>query len=1106
VPVVEFRILGSISARVDGRELPLGGPKQRGLLAILLLEANERVSRDRLIEGLWGESAPPSAEHTLDGYVSRLRKTLGRDRITRSSGGYVLRVEVGELDLVRFERLALEGHEQLAAGDAAASASSLAAALALWHGLPLADVLEQPFAAWESARLEERRLAVLEERIDADLAAGAASELVGELEALVREHPLRERLLASLMRALYRAGRQAAALEVFRSARRRFADELGIEPGPRLAQLERLILEHDPSLLAEPLAPARIRRRVRQTRRHAAAVLVLVGAVSGATVLVLLTRTHGGGQPRGAASARLSRLDVRTGRLVSVPQLSAAPASIAVGNGSLWIADTSGNDLLRANINTGAVTDRIPLTAQPGAVAVGAGSVWVASTTGSSVTRVDMTTDSVTQVTPVGGSVTTLAFVDGALWVGDAADDAVLRVEPRSGQVDQTVTVGVQPSAITAGAGLIWVAGYDTGTVVAVDPSSGAPVDSVHVGGGPTALAFAAGSLWVANRLDGTVSRVNPRNVHVAETLSTGSAPVALAAADGSVWVANQASGTITRIDTTRDSVSSTTPIGGRPTALTMAASTADKGASVWVGTLPPLRRRGGTLVLLQTRRFFSTDAQINYDLPPAQFLGLVNDGLVSFDHTAGPQGLQLVPDLALAIPTVADGGRSFTFRLRPAIRYSTGRLVQASDFARGVRRLFRVRSPGAGFFEVLVGGRRCLAHPSTCTLAQGVVANDSTRTVTFKLSTPDPDFLFKLATGFVIPVPPGTPMHDVGTHPIPGTGPYRLSEIGPRRITLLRNARFREWSAAAQPNGLPNRIEWRFGLTPDQEIAAVEQGRADWASDFGSDLAAILRNHKANVHSNVFPTLFFLQVNTNNPPFNDVRVRQALNYAVDRAVVTRLYGGLLANDPSCQTIPPGLPGYRRYCPYTLAPGQQGRWTAPNLRRARSLVAASRTRGAPVTIWDVSDTGRAEPIILYLARLLRTLGYRPRVRVVTSRQLQQAPFAIRAQVDLIPVSFGPDWPSPAETYSLFLSCGGPYNWNDFCDHTLDRKARQAEALRITDPRRSAAQWAAIDRQMVDRAVWVPLTSQRIVDVVSKRLRNYEFSPVYHFLPAQASLP
>lgn len=1104
--VVEFGILGSISVRVDGRELPLGGPKQRGLLAILLLAANARVSRDRLIEGLWGERAPPSAEHTLDGYVSRLRKTLGGDRIARSSGGYVLRVEACELDLDRFERLVLEGNEQLTAGDAAAGGSSLAAALALWRGLPLADVLQQPFAAWESARLEERRLVVLEERIDADLAAGTASELVGELEALVREHPLRERLLASLMLALYRAGRQAAALEVFRSARRRFADELGIEPGPRLAQLERLILEHDPSLIVESPAPARIRRRVRHARRDAAAVLVLVvGAVCGGIVLGLLTRAHGGGQS--GASARLSRLDVRTDRVVAVPQLSAAPASLAVGNGSLWIADASGNDLLRADISTGAVTDRIPLTAQPGAVAVGAGSVWVASTTGSSVTRVDMTTDSVTQVTPVGGSVTTLAFVDGSLWAGDAANDAVLRVEPRSGQVDQAVAVGARPSAIAAGVGLIWVAGYDTGAIYAIDPSSGVPVASVHVGEGPTSLVFAAGSLWVANRLDGTVSRVDPRRVRVMETLSAGSAPVALAATGRSVWVANESSGTITRIDVTRSRVSSTTPVGGRPAALATAPSTGDRDTSVWVGTLPPLRRRGGTLVLLQTHRFLSTDPQIGFaELPPAQFLGLVNDGLVSFDHTAGSQGLQLVPDLALAIPPAADGGRSFTFRLRPAIRYSTGRLVKASDFARGMRRVFRVRSPGAGLFEALVGSKLCLAHPSACTLARGVIANDSTRTVTFELSAPDPDFLFKLALGLVIPVPPGTPMHDVGRHPIPGTGPYRLSAIGPRRITLTRNELFREWSAAAQPNGLPDRIEWRFGLTPDQEIAAVEHGRADWASDFGSNLAAVVRNQTAQVHSNVFPTLFFLQINTNNPPFNDVRARRALNYAVDRAVVARLYGGTLGNDPTCQTIPPGLPGYRRYCPYTLVPGPHGHWTAPDLGHARALVTASHTRGATVTIWDVSDTGRAEPVVPYLARLLRTLGYRPRVRVVTSRQLQQAPFAVRAQVDLIPVTFGPDWPSPAETYSFFLSCGGAYNWNDFCDHTLDRRARQAEALRIADPKRSDAQWAAIDRQLVDRAALVPLTSQRIVDIVSKRLRNYEFSPVYHFLPAQASLP
>ena len=169
---MQFVILGPIEARSDGRPLVLGGPKQRAVLAILLLHANEPVSRDHLIDGLWGESPPPSARHTLDDYVSRLRRALGADRIERRPPGYVLRVEPGELDLQNFEALLENGRHAAAAGDAAGARDSLREALTLWRGRALADLEYEPFASVEAARLEERRVLALEARIDAELRLG----------------------------------------------------------------------------------------------------------------------------------------------------------------------------------------------------------------------------------------------------------------------------------------------------------------------------------------------------------------------------------------------------------------------------------------------------------------------------------------------------------------------------------------------------------------------------------------------------------------------------------------------------------------------------------------------------------------------------------------------------------------------------------------------------------------------------------------------------------------------------------------------------------------------------------------------------------------------
>jgi DNA-binding SARP family transcriptional activator len=240
---VYFRILGPLEVVEEGRPLPLGGPRQRALLAILLLRANQVVSSDRLIDELWGESAPPTAAKVIQVYVSKLRKQLGESRLVTRAPGYGLVLDESELDLFRFERLVGEARQE-----PARAAELLREALALWHGAPLADLEYEQFAQTEITRLEELRLSAVEERIDADLVAGAHREALGELEALVAAHPLRERLAGQLMLALYRSGRQAEALDVYQNARRTLVDEIGLEPTPALQRLERAILNQDSGL------------------------------------------------------------------------------------------------------------------------------------------------------------------------------------------------------------------------------------------------------------------------------------------------------------------------------------------------------------------------------------------------------------------------------------------------------------------------------------------------------------------------------------------------------------------------------------------------------------------------------------------------------------------------------------------------------------------------------------------------------------------------------------------------------------------------------------------------------------------------------------------
>src|SRR5580765_8017719 len=244
---VDFRLLGPLEVVVGDDPLPLGQPKQRTLLALLLLRANEVVSRETAIDALWAESPPERAANALQVYVHGLRKAVGAERISLRGAGYSIAVDGDELDLHRFERLVAQGQGALARGDAAGAVERLAAALACWRGEPLADLPGDALTD-ERTRLAELRVAAVELHTDARLAAGRDEDLVPELEALVAVHPYRERLRGQLMLALYRADRQAEALDAFQSARRVLREELGLEPGPALREVERAILRQDPSL------------------------------------------------------------------------------------------------------------------------------------------------------------------------------------------------------------------------------------------------------------------------------------------------------------------------------------------------------------------------------------------------------------------------------------------------------------------------------------------------------------------------------------------------------------------------------------------------------------------------------------------------------------------------------------------------------------------------------------------------------------------------------------------------------------------------------------------------------------------------------------------
>jgi DNA-binding SARP family transcriptional activator len=281
---MEFRLLGPLEVCEGSRTLTIGAPKQRALLAYLLLHHGEVVPVGRLADALWEDAPPATATKTIQVYVAQLRKTLGDGLLVTGPGGYVAALNGHHLDVARFERDLDEGGRAIEAGEHAAAARALGEALGLWRGAPLADLPQTHAIRDHAVRLDEERLWALEHRIDADLALGRHERLVPELQELVGEHPLRERLRAQLMIALYRSGRQAEALESYRGGRALLVEQLGLEPGAELQQLERSILTHDPALDGPrpPRSPVPHRRR--------AAALTAGALFSAAALLAVVTR------------------------------------------------------------------------------------------------------------------------------------------------------------------------------------------------------------------------------------------------------------------------------------------------------------------------------------------------------------------------------------------------------------------------------------------------------------------------------------------------------------------------------------------------------------------------------------------------------------------------------------------------------------------------------------------------------------------------------------------------------------------------------------------------------------------------------------------------
>ena len=1118
--MIDYRILGPLEVSADGQAIEVGGPRLRVLLAVLLLRANEPVPRDVLVHELWGEQPPAGAQHSLDVYVSRLRKSLGAAAngpvVATRPGAYSLQLADEQVDARRFERLVTEGRAALGRNEPGQAAAKLRAALQLWRGPALADLSNGQGPGVEAARLEELRLGAIVDRIDADLALGRHADVTGELEALVAAYPLRERLHEQLMIALYRSGRQAEALEAYQAARRTLVDDLGLEPGPALQRLERAILRQDASLDLPgqgPAAPgAGLAGRPRRSwlrgpnRAKQLSAVVVASAVALALLAAMTTR----GQAQLAAGPNtVGVIDAGKGALTEVVPRVGRPNGVAYGAGAAWVTDSADDVLLRVD-PAGQVIDRIPVGHGPAGVAVGDGEVWVANELDGTVSEVNPGSGTQVSVIPVGTGPSAIAFGYGSVWVANVTSDTLSRINAATGAVAPAIALSSAPAGVAVGAGAVWVISQQTGTLQRVDPASNRLSRPITIGQSPDGLAVGAGMIWVADA-GGTLIRLDPRTAK-ARTITVGGAPAGVVYASHAVWVANGIGGTVSRIDPVTGAAQ-LIRVGNEPTTLAAA------GDHVWATVLPALTsHRGGTLTViaqqLQDHPAPPTDPAVAYYGETWQILSMTNDGLVGYRRVAGLAGDQLVPDLATALPAPADGGTTYVFRLRAGLRYSTGALVRPEDFRRAIERVFMIdkkQNPGIlHFYAGIVGARRCEHRPGPCDLARGIVTNDAARTVTFYLTAPDPEFLYKLAFPWAYAVPPGVPDHKISAAQLPATGPYLTKSLVPGHTwTLVRNPRFRQWSQQAQPGGYPGRIIVRSDVGPRQAVSAVEHGGADVLLAPPPDAVGQLATHyTSQLHSGPLAATFALTLNTRIPPFNRLAARRALNYAINRNTVIALNGGPLTAQSTCQILPPTMSGYQPYCPYTLQPGPGGAWRAPDLARAEQLVRASGTRGDKVTVLagnlsapvPTPSTGR------YVVSVLDELGYRASLRTLSANRY----FGVLGDSrDRVQAGFFPwyqDYPVASDFVGPLLTCGSflpasPVNVNtaEFCDPRIDTQAQQARMLQLRAPGAAAGRWAAIDRELVAEAPWVPLYNPRDLTVLSARVGNYQFHPYWSLL-------
>jgi len=544
-------------------------------------------------------------------------------------------------------------------------------------------------------------------------------------------------------------------------------------------------------------------------------------------------------------------------------------------------------------------------------------------------------------------------------------------------------------------------------------------------------------------------------------------------------------------------------------TVLALAAAGCGSSSSPSTKSSSAAGHAGGVFTILANASFGVADPAQNYTLEEWQLLIMTHDGLVGFAKQGGIAGTGIVPDLATSIPIPTNGGKTYVFQVRRGIKFSNGQVLKPSDFVTTLERQFTVPGGNPGFYSQIVGASKC--NTKGCNLTKGLVANDSNYTLTINLTSADPELMDQLSLPFAFAVPASTSLHNTGNNVPPGTGPYMWKSYSPTtQAVLVRNPYFKVWNKVAQPAGYPNEIIEKYGSLVSNEVTAVENGKANEVFDgdqIPSDQLTTLNSpqYAGQVHVNTLTADWYMALNTQRAPFNNLLARQAINYAANRSAYVKIAGGPSLAVPACQILPPNFPSYVAYCPYTT--GSQTVWSGPNVAKAKALVKQSGTLGDKVVVNGTTDQVGKE-LAEQMAADLNSIGYKASTQLLNASV--QYPFVQNStnwsKWNVAWSAWYQDYPAPSDFLNVLLGCGHIVKNSDaspniaaFCSNSIQNQINTAESVEATNPTRAAALWTQIDHEDTVQAPWVDLYNPKQIDFLSKNVHGYQWSPQWYIL-------